>query len=115
MSIGRQIAYYRRQAGLSQEMLAIKLGVSCRTVSDWENGSVTPDTEHVIALSDLFGVSTDELLKESPPVSPDEWAPEEENDDEIRLVDSFGSADPNVDTMQFTVHSARSAGRFRSG
>ena len=103
MSIGRQIAYYRRQDGLSQEMLAIKIGVSCRTVSDWENGSVTPDTEHVIALSDLFGVSTDELLKESPPVSPDEWAPEEENDDEIRLVDSFGSADPNVDTMQFTL------------
>lgn len=63
MSIGERIAEYRKRAALSQEQLAEKLGVSRQSVSKWESGGVMPDLDKIIAMSDLFGVSTDALLK----------------------------------------------------
>ncbi len=57
----------RKQHGLSQEALAEKLNVSRQSVSKWENGSSMPETEKLIAISELFGVSLDLLIgKESP-------------------------------------------------
>ncbi|MBQ6266850.1 MAG: helix-turn-helix domain-containing protein [Clostridia bacterium] len=66
MTIGARIAQYRKQAGLSQEALAEQLGVSRQSVSKWESGGVMPDLDKVLAMSALFGVSTDALLKETP-------------------------------------------------
>ncbi len=54
----------RKKAGWSQEELADKLGVSRQAVSKWEGMQSVPDLERVIALSKLFGVSTDYLLKD---------------------------------------------------
>lgn len=62
MNIGKRIALCRKQAGLSQEQLAERLGVSRQAVSRWETGDATPDTEKVIQLSRLFHVTTDYLL-----------------------------------------------------
>lgn len=64
MSIADKIAKLRKEKGLSQEAFAEKLGVSRQSVSKWESGSALPDTDKIVAMSELFGVSTDFLLKE---------------------------------------------------
>ena len=59
-----KIATLRKDAGWSQEELAERLGVSRQAVSKWESGASQPDLERVLALSELFEVSTDYLLKD---------------------------------------------------
>ena len=51
----------RRKKGLSQEQLAEKVGVSRQAVSKWEGGLATPELEKLIALSECFGITVDEL------------------------------------------------------
>ena len=58
-----RINLLRKKMGLSQEELANKIGVSRQAVSKWESGQSMPDLDKIIALSDLFGVSTDYILK----------------------------------------------------
>ena len=53
----------RRNAGLSQEEFAEKLGVSRQAVSKWERGEAYPDTDNLITISDMFGVTVDALLR----------------------------------------------------
>lgn len=52
----------RKAAGLSQEALAAQLDVSRQAVSKWERSESSPDTDNLIALAALYGVSLDELL-----------------------------------------------------
>lgn len=54
----------RRQEGLSQEQLADRLGVTRQSVSKWESGAAVPELPKLVALSDLFGVSVDYLVKD---------------------------------------------------
>ena len=60
--IARRLAARRKQAGLSQEALADKLGVSRQAVSKWERAESLPDTDNLIALAALYGLTLDELL-----------------------------------------------------
>lgn len=53
----------RRSAGLSQEEFADRLGVSRQAVSKWERGEAYPDTDNLIAISEMFGITIDELLR----------------------------------------------------
>ncbi|MBQ2847621.1 MAG: helix-turn-helix domain-containing protein [Clostridia bacterium] len=64
MSISDKIIKLRKEKGLSQETLAEALGVSRQSVSKWETDGALPDTDKIIAMSELFGVSTDYLLKD---------------------------------------------------
>lgn len=57
----------RKQKDFSQEELANRLNVSRQTVSKWEVGESTPDMEKLVAISDLFGVSLDELVMDKAP------------------------------------------------
>ena len=54
----------RKEKGLSQEMFAEMLGVSRQAVSKWESGQAYPETDKLIAISDIFGVTVDSLLKD---------------------------------------------------
>ena len=63
MNIGEQINNLRKQHGLSQDDFANLFNVSRQTISNWENEKSYPDIISVIALSDLYSVSLDELLK----------------------------------------------------
>lgn len=63
MNLASRIQTLRKSAGMSQETLADKLGVSRQAVSKWESEQSTPDIENIIAISNLFDVSTDYLLK----------------------------------------------------
>ncbi|WP_307980226.1 helix-turn-helix transcriptional regulator [uncultured Senegalimassilia sp.] len=60
--IARRLAARRKQAGLSQEALADKLGVSRQAVSKWERAESLPDTDNLIALAALYDLTLDELL-----------------------------------------------------
>ncbi len=71
--LGEKIYQLRKRNGLSQEELASKLTVSRQAISKWELGVTTPDTENVVQLSKLFGVSTDYLLDDD--LQSDEDAP----------------------------------------
>ena len=63
MEIGKKLKNARIKAGLTQEKAAEKIDVSRQTISNWENEKSYPDIISVIALSDLYSVSLDELLK----------------------------------------------------
>ena len=62
MILEEQIKHYRKQAGLSQEKMAEKIGVSRQAITKWENGTGTPDIANLMAISELFQVSVDELM-----------------------------------------------------
>ena len=63
MEIGKKLKNARIEAGLTQEKAAEKIDVSRQTISNWENEKSYPDIISVIALSDLYSVRLDELLK----------------------------------------------------
>ena len=63
MEIGKTIKQHRTELGWSQEVLAEKAYVSRQTVSNWETEKSYPDVHSLLILSDLFGVSLDELIK----------------------------------------------------
>lgn len=79
MILADKIINLRKKNGYSQEELASKLDVSRQSVSKWEGGQSIPDLDRIIMLSNLFGVSTDCLLK-----------------DEIELDDQKEQIDVNV-------------------
>ena len=63
MTFGEKLQSLRQKAGMSQDALAEKLDVSRQAVSRWERNETMPETEKVILLADLFGVTTDYLLR----------------------------------------------------
>lgn len=70
MNLSQKIYQCRRQAGLSQEALAERLGVSRQAVSKWETGESVPEPAKLLALAKAFGVTTDYLLDDSLPEEP---------------------------------------------
>ena len=64
MILADKIINERKKNGWSQEELADKLSVSRQSVSKWEGAQAVPDLQKIIAMADVFGVSTDYLLKE---------------------------------------------------
>ena len=66
MTFGERLQALRQRAGMSQDALAERLGVSRQAVSRWERDETMPETDKVIALADLFGVTTDYLLRPRP-------------------------------------------------
>ena len=63
MEIGNQIKQHRATLNLSQEELAEQIYVTRQTLSNWENGKTYPDVNSLLRLSDVFGVTLDELVK----------------------------------------------------
>lgn len=60
--LGANIAAYRKRQGLTQAGLAAKLNYSDKAVSKWERGESIPDVLTLVQLSELFGVTIDELM-----------------------------------------------------
>lgn len=67
MTFSEKLSELRRSKGWSQEQLGERLGVTRQTISKWELGSTTPEMEKLAAISDLFGITTDELIKGKAP------------------------------------------------
>ena len=64
MLLSEKIMSLRKRNGWSQEELARQLNVSRQSVSKWESMASMPDIQKIMAMSELFGVSTDYLLKD---------------------------------------------------
>lgn len=67
MKLHEKIYYCRKKAGLSQEALAEKAGVSRQAVSKWETGDSVPELSKLPILASVFGVTADWLLSEDEP------------------------------------------------
>lgn len=87
--LAEKIYEQRRVLNLSQEQFAEKLGVSRQAVSKWESAQSMPDLDKIIAMSELFGVSTDFLLK-------DEKKPEKLGEGEG--IHAEGKAEPDAES-----------------
>ena len=62
MTFAENLKMLRKQAGMSQEQLVEKIGVSRQAVTKWETGAGIPDIENIMAISTLFDISIDDLL-----------------------------------------------------
>ena len=62
MTLCEKLIDLRRKAGLSQEQMAQQLDVSRQAVSKWETGESLPDTNKLLAIGRLLGVTVDYLL-----------------------------------------------------
>ena len=60
--LGDNIKKYRKENNISQEALGEKLGVSRQSISLWENNQTQPSLENIVALAEIFNISTDDLL-----------------------------------------------------
>lgn len=67
MTLSEKICYCRKKAGISQEVLASRLGVSRQAVSKWETGEAEPELSKIKALASEFDVSLDWLLSDADP------------------------------------------------
>ena len=76
IKITERLQNLRKEHGYSQEQLADELGVSRQAVSKWERGEASPDTDNLIALARLYGITVDEVLFEKPERIPEETADE---------------------------------------
>ena len=63
MTFGEKLQSLRQRSGMSQDALAERLDVSRQAVSRWERDETMPETDKVVALADIFGVTTDYLLR----------------------------------------------------
>ena len=64
MILADKIIELRKKNGWSQEQLAQKLNVTRQSISKWEGAQSVPDLQKIILLSEIFGVTTDYLIKD---------------------------------------------------
>ena len=86
MILADKITELRKKNGWSQEELADKLDVSRQSISKWESAQSIPDMSRILKLSEVFGVSTDLLLKDNLEIL-DDWERES-----VDTVDPYGYA-----------------------
>lgn len=98
----KRLFEYRKANGYSQEELAEKIGVSRQAISKWERSESSPDTDNLIALANLYGVTIDELLNgsEQPKKAPEEQPAEEtvsqESDDNCNNNEKEEQPQPEI-------------------
>lgn len=78
IEIANRLVNLRKQNNLSQEALAEQLGISRQAVSKWERAEASPDTDNLILLARLYGVSLDELLQTEDEIITDKMMEDEE-------------------------------------
>ena len=67
MTLGERLFQYRNSINMSQEKLAEKIGVTRQTISKWETDQSTPDFDKIEPLCEVFGITTEELIKGEKP------------------------------------------------
>ena len=93
VQIAQRLAELRRAKGYSQESLARELGLSRQAVSKWERAESSPDTENLIALARLYGVTLDDLLSVDADIADDIAFENAERADKTAADDAARAAD----------------------
>lgn len=99
MTFAEKLVSQRRRRGMSQEQLADQLGVTRQSVSKWESGTAMPELAKLIALSDLFDVSVDYLVKDA--VTEEHHAEYRDNGATARLEAKVDRLSRQVDTSVY--------------
>lgn len=94
--LGERIKGLRKEAGMSQEQMAERLGVSRQAVTRWETGLGTPDLDNLVAVADLFGVTVDALLRDGQE-APDPVEQETDRFTSLTQCDVFSPHDFDID------------------
>lgn len=80
IKLADRLVELRKEHKLSQEALAEKLGLSRQSISKWERAEASPDTDNLIALAEVYGITLDELLGNNEPKKrKQETQPQSEN------------------------------------
>ena len=110
MILADKLIDLRKKNGWSQEDLADKLGVSRQSISKWESAQSVPDMNRILKLSELFGVSTDYLLKDElgPEAMGGELVPTPDTEPPLRQV-------PMEEATAFLAHRELAARRIALG
>lgn len=98
-TFGQRFSRLRKQRGLTQEELGEKVGLSGQAVSKWENDASMPDVSLLVDLSDILGVSLDELLGKAQPITRVVPEGERRNIDDLVLKVRVDSADGDKITV----------------
>lgn len=93
IEIANRLVQLRKQNHLSQEELASRLGISRQAVSKWERAEASPDTDNLILLSRLYGVSLDELVRTEDEIPMPDPQPEPGSHAKAQTDDPTGKAD----------------------
>ena len=99
IEIANRLVNMRKSHNLSQEALAEKLGISRQAVSKWERAEASPDTDNLILLARLYGVSLDDLLQ---------------TDDEIPKVEPSNDGFDNTRNDNMSNHSSDYSNNYSS-
>ncbi|MDD7542688.1 MAG: helix-turn-helix transcriptional regulator, partial [Peptoniphilaceae bacterium] len=86
MILADKIIELRKKNNWSQEELASKLGVSRQAISKWESAQSIPDLERILKMSELFGVSTDTLIKDEVELSSASFNETADSDNTLRIL-----------------------------
>lgn len=105
IEIANRLVNLRKANNLSQEALAEKLGISRQAVSKWERAEASPDTDNLILLARLYGVSLDELLRtedEIPRPDPEQLDDEKPSGrEEYTEQESFGDGETSDNGQKY--------------
>lgn len=103
LKLNDTICFYRKKQGLTQEELAVKLGVTNQSVSKWESAQCCPDISLLPKLADIFGISIDELFGREPSVNDVCAQFPLRDDDTFRVVVARGKKVMSVDDIDKTI------------
>jgi len=88
-TVGRTIATLRQAKGMTQQQLAAAMNVSHQAVSKWENGAALPDIQTMVGLTQLFGITVEQLLSGEIPEARLEEEKPFSIDDHFQRIGSF--------------------------
>lgn len=87
MNFGKNLQALRKAKNITQETLAEELNISRQAIGKWESGTVYPDAERLVQISEYFGISLDSLVKGNIDAASDvkDNSPEEKADNSLEL------------------------------
>lgn len=113
MTLADKIILLRKKQGWSQEELADKMDISRQAVSKWEMEQSVPDLDKIIQMSELFGVTTDYLLKDTK-----DEAPMPEIKQETKSVFAEGKSNKQLtleEANRFLASERKASGKYAFG
>ena len=90
IKLADRLVQLRKENGYSQEALAEKLGLSRQSISKWERAEASPDTDNLVALAKIYGVSLDELIGAAEPEKAEESEKAEKKKAELNAMQLKG-------------------------
>lgn len=90
IKLADRLVQLRKENGYSQEALAEKLGLSRQSISKWERAEASPDTDNLVALAKIYGVSLDELIGAAEPGKAEESEKAEKKKAELNAMQLKG-------------------------